>query len=238
MYQSPDVLNEAAIKAFINRFGKAHPVFVDCNDKTSTKGKFTFGLRKELESRNVAYSVTNVTSSLDLFAKAFDRTKQNVVILNSGRSPELTKVLDKLDELNKTYPGLVMSLYGYTEWLMYTRQNTDRFFRYDTYVPSTFYYNASNAKVKEIEAKYRNYFHGDMMVALPRFAITGFDHAQFFLRGLKRHGNAFAGSRTQQNVSPLQVPLRFDRVDKGGYQNRAFQLVHYTFNKQIEALGF
>ena len=49
VYQAPESLNDATIKAFLNRFKNVHPIFVDCNDTTSRKGNFTFGLRKELE---------------------------------------------------------------------------------------------------------------------------------------------------------------------------------------------
>ena len=141
VYQSPETLNECTIKAFLNRFTYVHPIFIDCNDSTSRKGAFTFGLRKELEKRNINYSITNVSSSIDQFAKAFLPSKQNVVILNTGRSPQLTAVLNKLDEFDSKYPGASISLFGYTEWLMYAKYNLERFYKYDTYIPSTFYYN-------------------------------------------------------------------------------------------------
>ena len=114
VYQSPETLNDATIKAFLSRFKNVHPIFVDCNDSTSRKGIFTFGLRKELEKRGINYSVTNVNSSLEYFAKAFVPSKQNVVILNTGRSPQLTQVLNKLDEFCAKYPGAIILLFGYT----------------------------------------------------------------------------------------------------------------------------
>ena len=157
VYQAPESLNDATIKAFLNRFKNVHPIFVDCNDTTSRKGNFTFGLRKELEKRKIAYNITNVNSSLDYFAKAFVPSKQNVVVLNTGRSPQLTQVLNKLDEFSAKYPGAVVSLFGYTEWLMYAKYNLDRFYKYDTYIPSTFYYNANSAKVIDLERRYNTW---------------------------------------------------------------------------------
>ena len=148
VYQSQETLNESTIQAFLKRFTNVHPIFVDCNDSTSRKGVFTYGLRKELEKRNINYSITNVNSSIDQFAKAFLPSKQNVVILNTGRSPQLTAVLNKLDEFDSKYPGAAISLFGYTEWLMYAKYNLERFYKYDTYIPSTFYYNASSARTQ------------------------------------------------------------------------------------------
>ena len=238
VYQSPESLNDATIKAFLKRFTNVHPIFVDCNDSTSRKGNFTFGLRKELEKRNINYSITNVNSSIDQFAKAFVPSKQNVVILNTGRMPQLTAVLNKLDEFDAKFPGAAISLFGYTEWLMYAKYHKDRFYKYDTYIPSTFYYNASATRTQSLETAYQHWFHQPMMIAQPRFAITGYDHAMFFIMGVKNKGKEFVGEKQQVNYQPVQTPLNFVKTSKGGYKNKNFQLIHYTFNHQIEAVNY
>ena len=238
VYQSPETLNDAAIKAFLSRFANVHPIFVDCNDSTSRKGNFTFGLRKELERKKINYSITNVNSSIEQFAKAFVPSKQNVVVLNTGRSPQLTAVLNKLDEFSAKYPGAVISLFGYTEWLMYAKYNLDRFYKYDTYIPSTFYYNTSSAKTTQLELAYVKWFHQPMQIAMPRFAITGYDHAMYFIQGVRKYGKNFAGERSQMTYQPVQTPLNFKKTSKGGYKNTNFQLIHYTFNRQIESVNY
>lgn len=238
VYQSPEVLNDKAINVFLERFTNVHPVFIDCNDTTSRKGNFTFGLRKKLEARGIKYSITNVKSNVAVLAKAFDRTKQNVVILNTGRSPQLNEVLAKLDALTSTYPGLVISLYGYNEWLMYAPYDLDKFFKYDTYVPSNYYVNESSAKTIDLQREYKRYFGKDMMYALPRFALTGYDQAMFFLEGLKQKGQSFDGLRGQSSYQPVQTPLKFVKTKKGGFRNDNFQLIHYTYNRNIESIAY
>lgn len=237
VYQSPEKLNDAAIDQFLARFSKYHPVFVDCNDKESKKGIFTFGLRKQLEKRGIEYSITNITSSEELFAKAFSLAKPNIVILNTGRSPELNGVLKKLDAFTARNNSVSISLFGYTEWLMYEKYNINKFFQYDTYIPSSFYYNAISAKTQQIEQAYRRNFNASMMDAVPRFAITGYDHAMFFLRGMNAKGKDFDGSAPSGSV--IQTPLRFVRVSKkGGMQNNSFLFVHYNRNKSISTINF
>ena len=239
IYQSQESLNDATVKVFLKRFTNVHPIFVDCNDSTSRKGAFTFGLRKELEKRNINFSITNVNSSIEQFAKAFVPSKQNVVILNTGRSPQLTAVLNKLDEFDAKYPGASISLFGYTEWLMYAKYNLERFYKYDTYIPSTFYYNASNVRTQSLETSYQRWFHQPMQVALPRFAITGYDHAMFFIQGVKKEGRNFTGDSKHSTYQPVQTPLDFEKSGlKGGYKNKSFMLIHYTFNHQIEAVKY
>ena len=238
VYQSLDELNNASIDAFISRFGNQHPVFIDCNDSTSKKGIFTFGLRNRLNARGVKYSITNLKSNEELFSKAFSRTQPNVVVLNTGRSPELTVAIAKLKALVASNPGVVVSLFGYTEWLMYTRNNLDNFYKFNTHIPSTFYYNPLSAKTQHLENGYRRWFGLETLYALPKFALMGYDHAQFFIRGLYKYGKAFNGTKPPNVYTPLQTPLDFKRVGSGGMQNRAFMLVRYTNDKKIELINY
>ncbi len=238
VYQSPNDFNEAAINKYFDRFATYHPVFIDCNDTTSTKGLFTSGLRRQLEAKKISYTLTNLKSSEELFAKAFSRTKPNVVILNTGRSPELNVAFAKINGMLVKYPGILISMYGYTEWLIYTQYNLDNFYRYDTYIPSTFYYNPLSTMTRRIEQKYRWNFHSDMMPSLPRFAITGFDQGYFFLKGLHNEGKDFNGAIKPAAYNAIQTPLRFTRIGSGGFQNKSFMFVHYTFNRRIETIKY
>lgn len=239
VWQRPDRLNSSAIEAYLRLFPKAHPVFIDCNDTTSRKGVFTFGLRNRLESSNINYNITNLNSSEAMFAKAFRAGQQNVVILNTGRMPELTVALAKLESLQNLNPNLKITLFGYTDWLLYADYDLDKFFRFDTYVPAQFYYNATNNRTRQFERLYRRWFREGLQTNYnPRFALTGYDHAQFFLRGLATHGKAFRGTRGQSAYTPLQTPLRFRQVGDAGMQNDNFQLIHYTRDHRIESVAY
>ena len=48
------------------------------------------------------------------FAKAFDRVRPNIVILNASSSPKLNEVFTKLDFLTSTNPNLKISMFGHT----------------------------------------------------------------------------------------------------------------------------
>ena len=193
VYQSPVTFNDAVVQRFVERFRECHVVVVDCNDSTSTKGPFTQALRRRLEMEGIPHSITNSKSSESLFVRAFSRTKPNVVVLNTGRSPELNVVVAKLNNLTNNAPGLEVTLFGYTEWLMYTKYQLENFYKYNAYIPSTFYMNPLSPPTDRFMKRYWANFHAEMMPALPRFALTGFDHAFFFLRGLHKYGTTFTG---------------------------------------------
>lgn len=238
VYQSTEQQVIAAVNAFAERFADSHVVVIDCNDPTSNKGSFTSALRSKLQSKGIPYSISNLKSSDEMFAKAFEASKRNVIVLNTGRSPELNTTLAKLDKLKASNPSLRISLFGYTEWLMYTKVYTEYFHKYDAYIPTVFYYNNAASKTTSMERAYRRWFKSDMRQSLPRFALTGYDQAQFFIRGLHKYGKSFMGTKQQNTYQPLQTPLKFQRVSNGGMQNIAFMLVHYKTNHSLESISY
>ena len=238
VYQSQNDFNAAVVNRFIDRFKNSHIVVVDCNDTTSTKGPFTASLRRQLESRGIEYSITNLKSSDQNFMKGLSTTQRNVVVLNTGRSPELNMAVAKLNSLKMSNPNLVITLFGYTDWLMYTKHQLENFYKFDVYIPSTFYTNPLSSATERIQQKYRWNFHQDMQQALPRFAITGFDQTMYFLLGIRQHGHSFNGEVGSVNYTPIQTPLRFERIGNGGLKNRSLLFVHYTPEHRVETISF
>ena len=238
VYQSRVLTAELSVNAFMDRFKDAHPVFVDCNDTTSDKGVFTAALRRRLEAEGIAYNITNLKSSEPMFAKAFSAKKRNVVILNTGRSPQLNSTLAKLNTLRASYPNIQIAMYGYNEWLMYKRVYQDYYYKYEAYIPTAYVYNESAPATASLERHYRQWFKSDMRLALPRFALTGYDQAQFFIRGINKYGKQFNGTPQQNTYKPLQTPLKFKRVTNGGMQNNCFVLLHYKPTRTIETITY
>ena len=239
VYQSPEEYNELVISRFLDRFKGQLVIFVDCNDSTSRKGIFTFGLRRKLETMGREYSITNVKSSEEYFTKAFSRTLPNVVVLNTGRSPELNLAFAKLDNMMVNYPTLKVKMFGYTEWMMYTKYNIDNYYKYEVHIPAAYFYNALSSRTARFQQKYRWNFHADMIQALPRFAITGFDQAFYFIRGMFLYGSNFVGAPGTVGYTPTQTPLSFERVGAGGgYKNKSILFVHYLPGHKVETIHF
>lgn len=239
IYQAPDELMMPTVRRFCEWFKDYHTVIVDCGDNMSTKGPFTASLRKMLDERGMTYSITSLkTSSDESFRKAFDVNKKNVVVLNTARSPELNATFGRLSTVSTENPDIHIAMFGYTEWLMYTQYQLENFYKYNVYVPSAFFTNLSSAATERLQLKYRWNFHQDMMQSLPRFALTGFDHAYFFLQGLHKYGKDFDGAAGRFGYPPVQTPLKFEHFNKGGYQNRAYMFIHYLPEHKVEAVNY
>lgn len=238
VYQSPTAQNESVFQKFLDRFDGYHPVFIDCNDSTSQKGAFTSGLRRRLETKGVDYSITNLHSPDASFQNAFRNDMPNIVVLNTGRSPELGSVIGRLNRLTAANPRLEVMLFGYTEWMMYTKNYQYDFYKYNAYIPAPYFMNPLSSQTARFEQKYRWNFHQNMMQTLPRFAMTGFDHAVFFLMGLHKYGKDFSGAAGSFGYAPIQTPLQFERMGNGGLQNRSMVFVHYMPEHRMETIRF
>ena len=161
-----------------------------------------------------------------------------MVVLNTSRSADLNVAFAKLNGLAMTTPSLRISVFGYQEWLQYTRQHLDNMYKFDTYVPSVYYLNPLSRRVEHFKKKYRWNFHQDLQNYPQPFAVTGFDQAFFMIKGLHMYGIHFIGASGMVGYTPMQKPLQFERVGNGRLQNKAILFVHYTPANRIDVINF
>ena len=238
IYQMPNNLTETTARRCAEWFKNYHTIIVDCADSTSTKASFTATLRRQLEVNDRQYSLTSLKSSDENFAKAFMKDQPNLVVLNTARSPELLSALGRLNTIKTANPDVQISMFGYTEWFMYVTHQQENFHRYDVYIPSHFYTNLQTPQALSLQQRYMANFHQEMILSWPRFALTGFDHALFFLRGLHKYGMAFDGAAGRFGYQPVQTPLKFERIGNGGLQNRAYMFIHYKPDHSIDIMNY
>ena len=238
VYQSPQDFNELTLDHFMELYGRDHLIVIDCNDSTSRKGMFTSGLRKRFDEAGLTYDITNLRSADERFQQVFSPVQRNVVVLNTGRQKELRMAMAKMSGVLAANPTLDVTLFGYTDWLLFARGNMENFYKYNVQIPSAFCYDATSPRTKRIELKYRWNFHADMMNSLPHFAITGFDHTYFMVKGLHLYGKGFTGAPAMVGYTPIQTPLDFRQQGSGGRKNRQLMLINYTPQKTVEVIKF
>ncbi len=237
-YQSDEGYCNNIVQRFTNKFDTCHTVIVNCGDTTGCRPLFAKELHKQLTNKQVSCSSVSLNASATAFRDAFDKTKDNIVVLNTSRSTDLNIAFAKLNTLIITDKQLRITLFGHTEWLMFVNKNLNNFYKYNTYIPSTFYMNPLSPRTARMNMKYRRYFHDDMMNALPRFAMTGFDHAYFFIKGLKMYGSEFSGRYTAVGYDPIQTPLNFKTEEDGHKTNQSVMFIRYTPSYDIETYTY
>ena len=231
--------NEMVCNKFFSLFKKINPIIIDCNDAKNAKGDFTMTARHYFDKEDIKYNITNLNSSNDKFIKAFKKSKNNIVILNSSGSNEFKAAAQKIKAVRKKYPKIDITVLGYNEWFLFEKYNVAEFAANNVYIPTFFYYNAHSSATKKIEADYYRWFKSNMQNAAPRYAIAGYDHANFFIRGLNKFGKSFDGSDKQNIPGYIQMPLHFKSVSaEGGHQNTAFMFIHYKEDQSIESIAY
>jgi hypothetical protein len=98
--------------------------------------------------------------------------------------------------------------------------------------------NPLSQRATRFSQKYRWNFHQDMQAYPARFAVTGFDHAYFFIKGLHLYGKPFSGASGTVGYTPIQTPLHFERIGNGGMMNRTVMFVHYMPEQRVETIKF
>lgn len=238
IYQSPSSLNESTVRRCVDWFKDYHIVIIDCQDASSTKGDFTSVMRRQLDVDERYYNVTSLATADIDFARAFVADRPNLVVLNSAGQQQLNDAFVKLRNLEASKPNLNVSMFGYPEWMNYVDKMKQEFHLYSVYIPTYFYFNNKSAVTQRLQNKYYANFHQEMQNNLPRYALTGFDHAVFFLRGLHKYGKSFDGAAGRFSYQAVQTPLKFERLGGGGLQNRAYMFVHYKTDRGIETINY
>lgn len=238
IYQPSEDLDDITARRFAIWFKDYHPIIINCSDANSSKGGFTSALRKQFEKDGKMYNLTSINSSDLHFMGAFLKGIPNVVVLNTENTSYIPQLYKRLDTILQQHPDVQISVFGYTEWLggIYAQQS--HFHRFDTYIPAPFYTNVNSPQTIRLLQRYRWIFHQDMITIMPRFALSGFDHAVYFLRGLHKYGMQFDGAPGRFNYQAVQTPLKFERVGHGGLQNKAYMFIHYKPDFTIDALNY
>lgn len=241
VYQTPNELNKKMVLSFLERFQKSsHIVFVDCNESSDGKFVFTQALRQHLDASRTRYSLTNLNTPLSSFAKQFSTKQPNVVVLNTAKSPQLNRAFAKLDSLKQSNSKIAISMYGYNEWFMYEKYDLANFYKYNVYIPTTYYYNAVSDRNKAFERDFNARWGVALMPQwLPRIGLMGYDHTMYAIEGLSKYGKEFVGSEDQSTYRALQSPLKFKQVGVGGgYVNSVFQLIHFRPDQKLESMTY
>lgn len=233
IYQEPQFTRTEYIKKFAEKFAGHQIVVVGCNDVDTSKGDFTSELRGLLAGKGQACTLTNLTTKDELFVKAFNPAKQNIVVLNSSSNASLKEAFKKLDSIKKLNPNIQFSLFGYTEWLTYANDYAPFYHRFNVYIPTHSFFNPNDSNTKSFIEKYKNTFSCEMLSQYnPRFGVMGYDHGRFFFRGFSKMGKDYKG--VYANNDALQSRIHFGKVGQnGGMQNIGFMFIRYNTNQTI-----
>ncbi|MCF0188375.1 MAG: ABC transporter substrate-binding protein [Bacteroidaceae bacterium] len=190
----------------------------------------------------ISVSRLSVKASLDEMRRVMSKSRRNVVVVGAGNLASINSVMSKLDEFTAASPDYGITVVGGFEWQKFVQQHLHNFYKYDVYMPATYYRNAINPANVQFENSYMRQFGVPMINTSPRFANMGFDIAKFFIQAVSDYGAE--GTLLEENLGalstaqrPLQHGLCFQWSGIGGWVNQSCRFVHYTTAHNIELLS-
>lgn len=207
-------------------------IILKTNSENSKGTLFTQILRDMLGKQGNSVRVLNIDGDDFSYEAAMNQFKDNVIVPDNPGIKPLNILISKLDTFKQNHPNYNISLLGYPEWQTYTNTLLSSFFTFDTYIYSSYYYNALAPNTKVFEQTFTRNFNKAMAINYPRYAMMGFDLAYFFMHDVWDNG-----SFTENQHVPYQSTYRFTQeADNSGYCNRFIQLIHFTKTRQIELI--
>lgn len=207
-------------------------IILKTNNENNKGRLFTQTLTEMLGKQGNSVRVLNIDGDDFSYEAAMNQFKDNVIVPDNPGIKPLNILISKLDTFKQNHPNYNISLLGYPEWQTFTNTLLNSFFNLDTYIYSSYYYNALAPNTKVFEQAFTRNFNKAMAINYPRYAMMGFDLAYFFMHDIWDNESFIAN----QHV-PYQNTYRFvQEADNSGYYNRFIQLIHFTKTKQIELI--
>ena len=223
---------EAAVKKLLSYYPDKNYVIAHSGNPDNKGRALTESLAAALAQRTGTPRTFELAGDDFAYESAFNQFRDNVIVLDNSSTASVNTLLSHLKEFRQKHSQYRISLLGYPEWQTYTNALLNSFFTYDTYIYSSYYYNALAPNTKSFEQAFTNNFSKVMMVCYPRYAMMGFDLAYYFLHEIRTNG-----ATTTNRHEPYQNMYRFVKEgDNDGFCNRFIQLIHYKKNKQIELI--
>ena len=112
-------------------------------------------------------------------------------------------------------------------------------YTFDTYFYTSFYANNLSVDVVNFQQEFRRWFHKEILNTYPKYAILGYETANFLLQGLSRYGNNLEDNLDKIRVTPIQTSFRFERVNNwGGFINKKVFFIHFTKDHELIKMDF
>lgn len=232
-------LFEEAYKLIQDQFSTRQFLIWNTGEQRTDDLEFIRGLKKMLDAKGIPYHEVSVGSSSSVLQDNLSLGRKNIIVPNSASLQALKRLCAELSAFRASNPEYQFSLLGHPEWQIYTSSQLDNFFRFDTYIYSSFYKNMNKSACGPFETRFTKDFNTSLQNTYPSFGMMGYDLGRFFLKGLAGYGSGFNDKISTLRTAPLQSDFYFKRASNwSGFINKKVELIHYTPQKKIDVIEF
>ncbi len=227
------LIHTKTVAYFTEKFRNANIIFV--GGGSHPQQEFISLLQASLKQQNISYG--SVESPLEMAATIAPMLRQgqeNLMLPVSSDATTLRQIIAELKKLHESNPGIVTTLFGHPDWQTYS-DLSDELAQFGTYFYTPFFVDKQSRDTEIFLDKFRKWYGRDLLETYPSYGMWGYDTALFFLTALQRYGLHFEQQINSVNVSSIQFPFHFERLNNwGGLINGALYIIHYDRDGRIQ----
>jgi len=223
---------------FCKYFRDYNVIIVEDNATTDDKSDFISVLNKNISISALSSKTVQISKGLEQQLKdALLPGSKNIIVPASSSAISLGKIIPAIRNIKNQNPKMEVNLFGYPEWQAYSAQYLQDFFRFGTFIYSSFYADSNDRKVQEFMTRFRNWYSKTLINTYPKYGLLGYDTGLYFMTALARHGANFENRLYQIKVPTLQSAFNFEKTEnEGGYVNTGLYFIHYNTDSTIEKI--
>lgn len=217
---------------FTQKFRNANIIFVEGGG--DPQKEFVTLLQSSLKQQGIPFETIAEAGLLTTSSENVLRIGQeNLILPLSSDAATLRKVTSELKKVHEATPEIVTHLFGHPDWQTYGELK-DELTQFGTYFYTPFFVDQQSYQAKRFMDEFKRWYGREPMETYPSYGMWGYDTALYFLTALQRNGLNFEQKINDVDVSTIQFPYYFERLNNwGGLINGALYLVHYDQNGSI-----
>lgn len=212
-------------------------ILADEDNSNNDKRNFISVLNNRLSNWAIPHQTIVIDSKLSTSLKtALSSSKKNIIIPASSSLITLSKIMPAIRTVKKQSPSIDIGLFGYPDWQTYSVQFLDDFFKYDTYIFSSFYVNNNDPQTHQFMEKFRNWYGKNLINTYPKYGILGYDTGLYFITALFKGDGHLQGNIPNNEIPTIQSVFYFNNYNQAGNINTGLYFVHYKTDMTIEKI--
>ena len=217
---------------FTQKFRNANIIFVEGGG--NPQKEFVTLLQSSLKQQGIPFKTIAEAGLLAASSENVLRIGQeNLILPLSSDAATLRQVTSELKKVHEATPEIVAHLFGHPDWQTYGELK-DELTQFGTYFYTPFFVDQQSYQAKRFMDEFKRWYGREPMETYPSYGMWGYDTALYFLTALQRNGLNFEQKINDVDVSTIQFPYYFERLNNwGGLINGALYLVHYDQNGSI-----
>lgn len=226
------------VDKFFDLFKDYNVIILEGTDKHD-KGQFTDMLKSQFEKNYRSVKIVSSDKADKELQDALALSKKNIIVPSSGSMGALSKLIPVLRTIEATSPDLQFSLFGYPDWQTYTSRLLPDFYKYNTYIYSSFYADDTDSKTQQFYDRYKKWYGKTMINSYPKYGLMGYDTGLYFLTAIAKNIYSFEKRADLINIPTLQSSFFFEDAPKQkGFVNTGLYFIHYTPAMTIEKMNY